>query len=662
MAAATTVASQCANPWDSSSAPSSHFRIHLCPSVDPTFDQNLRSKVNTLADSLWTPMTKAPSQGMGEPLGDCYTPEGQTTEICPGGDAKIDVYLLDTNQCRARDGSCWALTGTDAAMAVGVDPAVDNGTSGYMLLAKTRALAGNAIKSDFAHEFFHVLQFRHNAFADDHFFVEASATWAEWNYVPETAADEVHTRFPGDFQRSRKSLLSLVPSLHPYASYIWPFFSQQEKGSGAPVFNAWVAAEPAEDDTAVINAIDQQLSFETHFRDFAVRNWNQELPGMQPPPVLYKDLPASSGTVPFPDGSPPFVNVVQVLPASPKQKPRFRINALAAQYDQINVDDAVKKVVLRFKDVPAGVDVDLLVKTIPEKWERQKVDKSKGVAFCREKPGKKVERIIVILSNHEKRKGTFLKGNYEVEVKSSCCTELGEAIGMTANVSFSYSHSGDVFDNHIEASQSASLTAHLTPVLPSGFDTILFEATPINGTATVHDRQVFEDGDEVAIDGSGPPQTGSGISLTIDLTKCTCDFAAGVYINATATPGGSQVLTGVGAAAGLAIDVTTYPDEITGSGNFPARAGFAQNPTSAYVPAGFGIIFFADPANAEPGRVCRGAMVVQGGDAAGKRDGGVEERGHDPLTLPPSILCYTCIACNTSEALDVQFRIRPTRR
>jgi hypothetical protein len=30
------------------------------------------------------------------------------------------------------------------------------------------------------------------------------------------------------------------------------------------------------------------------------------------------------------------------------------------------VDPAVKKVVLRFKDVPAGIDVDLLVKTIPE--------------------------------------------------------------------------------------------------------------------------------------------------------------------------------------------------------------------------------------------------------------------------------------------------------
>jgi hypothetical protein len=53
--------------------------------------------------------------------------------------------------------------------------------------------------------------------------------------------------------------------------------------------------------------------------------------------------------------------------------------------------------------------------------ERKKVDKSKGAAFCRDKPDQKVEHIVVDLGNHEKKKGSFLKGNYEVEKKASCC-------------------------------------------------------------------------------------------------------------------------------------------------------------------------------------------------------------------------------------------------
>jgi len=602
---------QCPQQW--ASVASSHFRVHLCPTVEPEQDQDLLSKVSAMADSLWTPMTQDPPAGMGEPLDDCFTPESGGEEVCLGGDAKIDVYLVATNQCRAREGHCWAIEGDDLAEAISSARYVGKKSSGYMLLSRSRA-GDISIKSDFAHEFFHVLQDAHNRFTAyttkvngheetfQNWFIEASATWAEWEYVPETAAAQVHTRFSEDFQPSRGSLLTNNPDLHPYASYIWGFFAQQENGGVQPIFQAWVAIEGAGTIAAVTDAVDQQLSFETHFRDFAVRNWNQDLPG-QPIKPLYKDLPPSAGAVPFPSSSPPFVNVMTVTATSAKQTRSYKIDALAAQYDQINVQSGVKKVVIRFKNAPAGIDVDLLVKkTNPEKWERRKVDKAKGAGICVDK--EKVERIIVILSNHEKKKDSFLKGTYQVEKRASCCTELGEATSITANVSFNYAHDGDVYGTAIHANESAALTAKLTPVPPAGLDIITFASSAPTGTGTIHDREDFDGGDSTAIDGSGPPQSGSGISLAIDLTNCTCQFDAGAYIDVNVTPpGGPGGQAAVGAVGATGMDIGGYADQIDGSGSFDAHSSGGPSGSSVqkYIPGGLGILYFINPANENTG-------------------------------------------------------------
>ena len=271
-------ATRCASAWIGTSRPGSHFRIHLCASGDDTADDKLRDDVNKIADDLWDPMTKAPPAGMGPPLGDCYTPSGGS-EICPGGDAKTDVYVLDVSQCRDRNEHCWPLSSTGVARAVSCEPVVGNAKSGYMLLAKARASNAATIKSDFAHEFFHVLQFAHNraAMAVDTgvvtdgervivnaWYVESSATWAEWNFVPASAPDEVHWRFEEDFQPSHASLRANFPSEHPYAAYIWSFFSQQEKGEPAPIFEPGSRPKRRRH-RSITDAVDQQLPFATHF-------------------------------------------------------------------------------------------------------------------------------------------------------------------------------------------------------------------------------------------------------------------------------------------------------------------------------------------------------------------------------------------------------------
>ena len=550
---------------------------------------------------------------MGPPLGDCYTPSGGS-ETCPGGDEKIDVYIVETAQCHERNGQCWPLSATGVARAVSALPHVGKRKSGYMLLAKARASNAAQIKSDFAHEFFHVLQFSWNYDAqgedtgieiggerviNNMWFVEASATWAEWNFVPATAPQEVHWRFADDFQSSHESLLATFPSDHRYASYIWSFFGQQETASPGVVHQAWADAEGANSPEGITDAVDQQLDFETHFRDFAVRNFNVDLPG-HPIHPLYKD--AAPG---FPaDVAPKLGNELKVTNAGDrKKKQHVAIDALSAQYDQIDVDENVKKIILRFSKLPSQIDVDLLVGIVPDKWELRQVGKTDPVVFCREVAAEKVFRIIVILSNHSKEEGTFAAGDYEIERRASCCSDIGEATSVEARVSYGYTHTGEFNGNTVNLSDSATLTATLHPDTNGLPFTIGFFMDPPGtlpgGTAELHDSIEYP-GSTTHLDGSGAPYGNSGIGLTVDLEKCTCAFAGAAFLPNKVTPGDYGGPNAAGYARGAGISVKDFAETVSGGKAFPAHSdiwGISHLDDSYFTSGGYGYLIWTNPAN-----------------------------------------------------------------
>ena len=140
-----------------------------------------------------------------------------------------------------------------------------------------------------------------------------------------------------------------------------PFLPSRKKGPSS-IFQAWVAAESATDTEGITDAVDQQLSFQIHFRDFAVRNWNVDLPG-HPIAVLYKNLEASDGSLPpFPVANPPIATSFQLPLTSGAPAKVTTVNvSLAAQYDEITFEPDVRKVILKFDKLPESVDVDLLV-------------------------------------------------------------------------------------------------------------------------------------------------------------------------------------------------------------------------------------------------------------------------------------------------------------
>ena len=599
----------CGTVWANSSALGSHFRVHSCATADVDADATLRSNVNALAESLWTPMTAAPPAGMGQPKPDLF-----------GGDSKIDIYLLATNQCRDRNGECEPIDGGAVAVAVPDDPCVTSapgrGTcSGYILLDKTRAASPASLKTDFAHEFFHILQFAHNAEAtavdtgrrvggepvwDESWYTEATATWAEWKFVPETAEAEVHWRFVDSFQTSRDSLLDTEGGDHEYSAYIWPFFLQQEKGSPSPVFQSWVAIEAASNPAGINDAVDAQLSFGEHFRDFAVRNLNIDLTG-DPLEVLYEDLTAGapSGDQ-FPTGAlPRMTNSGQIRLASAPAT-SVRIEALAAQYDKLLVWDEVRKLTFDFSEA-GDADVDVIA-DIGGVWRRISVDSSRRLVFCRELPEERVDNLFVILSNWDKTRNDLIRGSYEIERKASCsCSDIPEVPAWNGTLSFSYSHNAANSDQRVEVDQSASISFRLTLDSLDPFNVSWIGTA--SGAGSVNDQLIDLEppiDDPNVLTGNGPVlhevfgAPSGQVYLTVDLETCKFSFITEPFINATATGVTGLIPTAVGHVFGDGHPAGDSTTPLSGTGNFPVLAGPSTG--DAYTPGGYGTtMFIIDP-------------------------------------------------------------------
>ena len=587
-------ATSCATQWVGKPSPAGNFYMNVCSSGDLAADGVLLDGVGQTADGLWDKETDPPPAGLGFPVQD----EG-------GSDDKIDIYVIATNRCSPRDpNNCIQIKeGKELAVALNTEPYEINlsggvRSSGYILVSAAE-LSDPTFKSTLAHEFFHVLQMAHNQGArfrnrgswkgktiwQECWFVEASAKWAEWNYVPETHELAVHPFFR-EFQKDDDSLLEWRHSRHMYGSYLWPLFTEQEKGGPSPVFAAWVEAEGKSNPDGITDAVDAQLSFKDHFRDFAVRNDDEELPG-NPLEVMYQELDTT-----FPKevwhkrtnrGT---IRLLSVPPA------KVRIQPLAAQYDDLFVDDAVRKLIFRF-DAISKADVDVLA-NIKGTWKRFKVDVAKPLVFCREHPAEDVSEVIIVLSNTRKRERQVISGSYKIERKVSCCGEVAEAIAWNAHVTFNYAYSGNNLGFDIDSQQSGNISGHLTFVDLGDPKARTFETNELTGTGTIHDL-MKNDFSSSAHDGSGAVQPPSSASLYFDLEQCTYIFLVHPFIDATETPPGVNFVMGVGTVVGKGLDLASYAGRLEGSGPFEARTGVWANDhpdVSVYSPDGIGSLLF----------------------------------------------------------------------
>jgi hypothetical protein len=545
-----------ANNWaaQASSTPGVKIRVHTKCQGDYTADIDTTLG---LIEGLWGPMTRH----MGNPLPDAGGSDG-------GGSDDIDLYLLEPLGKIWRQSMTREITSTALAVTVAAAPYPGLRSSGYMLFSR-KDLATSSFKSILAHEFFHVLQNAHNQKIQfqgttEWWFTEASATWAQANFVPETSLPQVHVRFLDPFQHLDDSLHRSVDlaeldseakqqqQQQMYAAYIWPFFMEQELGEGA-IADAWEALEEAGTGwERGIQAIDAQLPFNINFHRFALRNLNSDFDGENPLETRYVDLDPQ-----FPDGKMPDTKVHDHLLARTAADAPLTyadsIPALEAHYYHFTVDEAVRQVIFDFSKLQSLLDrkIDAVVKIRGKPWEiwDQLPDQ---VRFCRDNPDQDLVEIWLVVSNHNTDIRTEVDGSLEVRaLKESCSCDLELAAKVAAvqqwqgSVTFDYSAAG--MDSHwrIQQQREANVAVTLDPQIEGPLS---FIGSP-TGAARVDDQAYMRDskGEELflAAVGAGPPvpyiqaeNKFSRVTLNFSSSTCKYNWGASVYMKATMSSAG----------------------------------------------------------------------------------------------------------------------------
>jgi len=481
------------NGWTSamSTLPQLAFKVWAqCAGVTSDFEREIATVVGFM-DELWGTETK----DMGEPQPDLV---GESDPEEYGGDEAIDVYIVYPAQSCVRPG-CRPVSEGAVAVTVPAPPFDPESSrrswksSAYMLVLRDRiptASSGSAtcgIRSDLAHEFFHVLQMSHNEGIgwqvgsiagqkvwQENWFVEASATWAESQYVRDCATQEVYPRFTG-FQSDDASLIGLQasdPFLHKYHAFIWPYFMSQQSGP-LVVPEIWKALEGKKTWDDIREAIDARVSFHDQFREFAVRNLDQEFDPTKDK-TLQKtyatETPEGGGDQNFPldveptyqvasAGSDPHVAAIPgvcpsgngacglSLAAGPEDQPPLEFKELLypllAHYYRFIPEEMVKpdapkvgRLVFDFSGLSHSedMDVDLVVKVHDKGWERRKIDPSGRVTFCRNTKADHVDELLLVLSDHQKdEKAALVDGSFSVWSYERPCSGIVGTVTATAS-------------------------------------------------------------------------------------------------------------------------------------------------------------------------------------------------------------------------------------
>ena len=444
---------QCIN-WADSGTSDTRYKIWACRDQDAAAADQAIATLGTMLNEIWGPMTKPEPDGMGPPL-----PDGNGPVVSReyGGDARIDFYALNLGQVFFRDRNN-SIPVTAAAAAISSPPYTSadgvarNGSSGFIMVNRNRLGETVAMKQDLIHEFFHVLQFAHNVKAPhkgtvSHWFVEASAVWAETFFLRAQSA-EPHRWFVTRFQTSTAGLED-ADQLHQYGSYVWPFFMEQEKHATA-IFKAWAGIDPVgtSDFTGVTNAISVQLPIEANFHVFAVRNLNLRMVLDPSSEKHYRTLDDNF----YDDVIPTNFLTGSVSPGAPYVSPSQTIAPLAARYFKLDIAEPARLVTISTSQLSPGgqVDTDAFVHVLGGTWKKRTV--SGGMLkFCRDDPGDDIDQVYLVVSNHA-RDGN-VTGVVEASAKDKCSGDkhFGGTINWTTEATVIIDRSPDLpnWERHV---------------------------------------------------------------------------------------------------------------------------------------------------------------------------------------------------------------------
>jgi len=377
-------------------------------------------------------------------------PQPDSGGLAGGGDTRIDIYLVNgTAQSVERDGSPDRLHKTnnvvDDAMTVSTDRHGD-AASGYMLLNRQR-MGGKGFASDFVHEFFHVLQYHYNIGScngGEWWFTEASATWAESYWVASTAPGEVYKRYVENFEKNPELSLTDTRNLHDYASFIWPYFMQQQKGADA-IASVWKSLPPRNISCRAMNQrLDAQLSFADNFRDFAVRNLDQKFIRDSGEPEWPQDFGKNYQDLhnDFPETWPDISNDRQFTAAGQSQSLKLDLPPLSVTYAYINttaIGDPVMGIHLDMSGLSdtEGLSVDVLGYESDQSghnhWIRiRESSPDNGVCMAWDPGDTEDTALVLVISNSSLTQTT--RGTTKIQARGACATSASGTVTHTQHV------------------------------------------------------------------------------------------------------------------------------------------------------------------------------------------------------------------------------------
>jgi hypothetical protein len=379
---------------------------------------------------LWGPETSLMGK---EPIPDQHDPNVRF-DAPEAGDGLHDLYFVTGKSTR------WVRTMDSTGLGVNRETYPTIGGPGaakasYSVFEQGAAGSGVRLKSVIAHEFFHALERSWNSdgvITNPMFWlVEANAQWAEHHFVPAARSQRTYPFF-FEFRAAGDSLSSVNPYRNGYLSWMWPLFIEQEKGA-ATIGAMWKGLAGKTGFTATMNTVDSFLPFQTRFRDFAVRVWNEQLLPGDPVKPRFQDLDTT-----FPVGRPPAARqqADYTIPAEEPSEPPHEfpttLPSLWANYRILKPDAEVHQVVLDFSGLTpqSALDVDILLKIKDKDWERRKLDPTK-TRFCLDEESDDFEQAIVVLSNHDKSPSTNVTGKWTIQGLAQSCAELSGTITFT---------------------------------------------------------------------------------------------------------------------------------------------------------------------------------------------------------------------------------------
>ena len=446
----------CTNGWASQVSNGTRYRVWArCSSPEEAVADAGTTYVVTYTKRLMDDMFDAMVAHMGYPLPDK-----------DGGDEAIDIYVVHAGDSVEHDGSSHEIS--KGAYAVASETAVKDGVEAGKGKSALIIMPRNDVGSSFyryalIHEFFHVLQNAHNVqvqwrLTDDekweeYWFTEASAEWASgyferkvaWSLPLDSARPDRHQQqFTDGFQRNTAPIHKPAKSVEGvdvssggrvYQAYVWPLFMEQQSGADS-IANAWRAMRPLTqgDYKAADNAVDAQLSFETNFRDFALRNLNSDFGGDQPLEVRYHQLDNL-----FPNEKMPVKIDLGVLPVGTESGFNLPVTSLTTEYFYFETEANVGYVEVDFsKSTPQeDLSVDAVVKKRNGKWQTMRIPTDRKFKLC------DVEKAWVAVSNHNRDLTKDLARDQLFEAMPGACTcALYEQITTGWNGYFNLSWSG----------------------------------------------------------------------------------------------------------------------------------------------------------------------------------------------------------------------------